>query len=180
MFEHIEVREAGRKGKGVFALRDFARGEFIFRRRNGRVVRNTAVASLTREERRHLTELDYERSAVVLPPGCYLNHSCDPNAMRSGVKVFAFQRIRRGEEITIDYRLNAFGGERSRCLCGSRSCAGWIRGDFFSLSPSRQRRYVPFAPLFIRREYARRRRLADTYRLGLGEGVAPRPPGPAP
>lgn len=157
MIRDIEVREAGRKGKGVFALRDFARGEFIFRRRHGRVVRSTAIASLSREERRHLTELDYERSAVLLLPGCYLNHSCEPNAMRVGVKVFAWRRIRRGEEITIDYRLNAFGGERSRCLCGARICTGWIRGDFFSLSASRQRRYLRFAPAFIRREHARRR-----------------------
>lgn len=157
MITDIEVRKAGRKGKGVFALRDFARGEFIFRRRNGRVVRNRDVATLSREERRHLTELDYERSAVLLPPGCYLNHSCKPNAMRSGTKVFAWRRIRRAEEITIDYRLNAFGGRRSRCLCGARGCTGWIRGDFFSLTSSRQRRYLPFAPDFIQREYRRRR-----------------------
>jgi len=71
------------------------------------------VARLSAEDRRHLTELDFDRSAVLLPPGCYLNHSCEPNAMRSGVKVFAWRAIRKGEEITIDYRLNAFGHQRS-------------------------------------------------------------------
>jgi len=40
--------------------------------------------------------------------------------MRSGVKAFAWRAIRMGEEITIDYRLKAFGGSRSRCLCGTR------------------------------------------------------------
>lgn len=40
MITDIVVKEAGIKGKGVFALRDFARGEFIFRRRHGRVVSN--------------------------------------------------------------------------------------------------------------------------------------------
>lgn len=161
MIGDVEVRNAGRKGKGVFALRDFARGEFIFRRRHGRVVPVSRIVTLSCEERRHLCELDRKRSAVLLPPGCYLNHSCEPNAMRSGVKVFAFQRIRRGDEITIDYRLNAFGGERSRCLCGAPTCSGWIRGDFFSLTPARQRRYLPFAPAFIRREYRRRARAAS-------------------
>ena len=119
MIEDVEVRDAGRKGRGVFAKRDFARGDFIFRRRNGRVIRNTQLRSLSAEERRHLTELDYERSAVVLPPGAYLNHSCEPNAMRSGVKVFAWRRIRMGEEITIDYRLNAFGGTAQNSLAVS-------------------------------------------------------------
>jgi hypothetical protein len=61
-----------------------------------------------------------------------------------------------GEEITIDYRLNAFGGERWRCACGSVSCPGSVIGDFFSLDPQRQRDYLPYAPQFIRREYRRR------------------------
>ena len=156
MRSDIEVRDAGRKGKGVFALRRFRRGEFIFRRRHGQVVANARVSKLSADERRHLCELDHERSAVLLPPGAYLNHSCEPNAMRSGVKVFAWRDIRPDEEITIDYRLNAFGGERATCLCGSRSCRGWIALDFFSLGPERQRAYLAYAPPFIRREYRRR------------------------
>jgi len=156
MIEDVAVRGAGRKGLGVFALRQFDKGEFIFRRRYGRIVANASIPSLTSEERRHLCELDYARSALLLPPGCYLNHSCEPNAMRSGVKVFAWKRIRAGEEITIDYRLNAFGSGRSTCLCASPSCTGEIVGDFFSLSPKQQRDYLPFAPRFIRLEYRRR------------------------
>ena len=152
------MADAGTRGKGVFARRSFERGEFIFRRRHGRVVRTSRLASLSAEERRHLCELDREWSAVLLPPGCYLNHSCEPNAMRSGVKVFAWRRIRKGEEITIDYRLNAFDGGRSSCHCGTKSCHGWIVSDFLSLSPERQRLYLPFAPLFIRRAYRRRSR----------------------
>ena len=156
MIADIEVRDAGRKGLGVFALRPFRKGEFIFRRRHGRIVANARIPSLSREDRRHLCELDYTRSAILLPPGCYLNHSCEPNAMRSGVKVFAWTRIGAGDEITVDYRLNAFGGERWKCRCGSRSCAGEITADFFSLSPEKQRQYLRFAPPFIRREHRRR------------------------
>jgi len=156
MIGDVAVRSAGRKGLGVFALRQFDKGEFIFRRRYGRIVANASIPALTPEERRHLCEIDYARSAVLLAPGCYLNHSCEPNAMRSGVKVFAWRRIRMGEEITIDYRLNAFGARRSKCLCGSSSCTGEIVGDFFSLSRKRQRDYLPFAPRFIQLEYHRR------------------------
>ena len=158
MKKDIEVRAAGNKGKGVFALRGFRRGEFIFRRQHGRVVRNENIAKLGDEERRHLCELDYERSAVLLPPGCYLNHSCEPNAMRSGVKVFAWRRIRAGEEITIDYRLNAFDGQRYPCACGAASCSGSMVLDFFALPAPQQRVYLRFAPAFIRREYRRRLR----------------------
>ena len=95
MIKDIVVRDAGGKGLGVFALRQFRKGEFIFRRRHGRIVRTTQLHSLSRDDRRHLCELDHGRSAVLLPPGCYLNHSCEPNAMRSGVKVFAWHGIAR-------------------------------------------------------------------------------------
>src|SRR5712692_10398570 len=109
MIADVIVRDAGPRGKGVFALRVFRKGEFIFRRRHGRTVPNREVARMSVQDRRHLTELDFDRSAVLLLPGCYLNHSSEPNAMRSGVKVFAWRAILKGEEITIDYRLNAFG-----------------------------------------------------------------------
>jgi uncharacterized protein len=152
----VEVRAAGIKGRGVFALRDFQAGAFIFRRRHGRVVRNDEIGRLTADEQRHLCEMDWQTSAVLLPPGCYLNHACDPNAMRSGVKVFAWRDITRGEEIAIDYRLNAFGDERSACVCGSPSCTGELIGNFFALDEERQRRYLPYAPPFIRAAYRRR------------------------
>jgi uncharacterized protein len=153
----VEVGAAGPKGKGVFARRDFGRGEFIFRRRHGRVVANDAISSLSVEDQRHLCELDFDRSAVLLPPGCFLNHSCDPNGMRSGVKVFAWRAIARGDEITIDYRLNAFDdNDRWRCECGSRECPGEVAGSFFALPSQRQRLYLPYAPAFIKREFARR------------------------
>ncbi len=150
------VGEAGVKGKGVFARRDFARGEFIFRRRHGRVVKNSDIPSLSEEEQRHLCELDFETSAVLLPPGCYLNHSCDPNAIRSGVNVYAWLEIHAGDEITIDYRLNAHDSERWDCDCGAATCQGYVIGDFFSLDAERQRAWLPYAPPFIRREYRRR------------------------
>jgi SET domain-containing protein len=152
----IEVRDAGRKGLGVFALRRFRKGEFIFRRRHGRIVANDRISSLPGKDRRHLCELDYTKSAILLPPGCFLNHSCEPNAMRSGVKVFAWRAIEAGDEITIDYRLNAFGKERWTCSCGSPSCSGEVTGDFFSLTAEQQRAYLRFAPRFIQREHRRR------------------------
>jgi hypothetical protein len=80
--------------------------------------------------------------------------------MRSGVKVFAWRDIAADVEITIDYRLNAFGGEQWDCLCGSPSCRGYVVGGFLEMDEDRQRAYLPHAPAFIVREYHRRRREA--------------------
>jgi hypothetical protein len=158
MIGDVEVRAAGTKGLGVFARRAFRRGEFIFRRRHGRVVDARGIASLSDEDQMHLCELGWDRFAVVLAPGCYLNHSCEPNAMRSGVKVFAWRDIHAGQEITIDYRLNAFDGSSWPCACGAPSCTGTVVGSFFAMPKERQAELLPHAPAFIRREHRRRAR----------------------
>lgn len=157
MISDVEVRSAGAKGRGVFARRSFIRGKFIFRRRNGAVVDRRGIADLSPDDEMHLTELGFDRFAVVLPPGAYLNHSCDPNAMRSGVKVFAWRDIDAGDEITIDYRLNAFDGTSWPCDCGAAICTGTVVGSFFALPPERQAAYLPYAPKFIRTEHHTRR-----------------------
>jgi uncharacterized protein len=155
MIGDVEVRDAGVKGQGVFARRAFAAGEFIFRRRLGPPLTGAEIAQLSDEDQRHLCELDWEYSAVLFPPGCYLNHSCEPNAMRSGVKVFAWRDVQAGDEITIDYRLNAFDdAERWPCFCGH--CSGYVTGSFFSLDRARAEAYLPYAPRFIQIEYQRR------------------------
>jgi len=147
----------------VFALRAFSKGEFLFRRRHGRIVGSSDLRLLSDDERRHLCELDFDRSAVLLPPGCYLNHSCDPSAMRSGVRVFAWRDILRGEEITVDYRLNAFDdSDVSSCDCRAANCSGIVTWSFFALDDRSQQTYLPYAPAFIKREYrARRLRAVD-------------------
>lgn len=156
MITDVEVREAGAKGLGVFARRRFERGEFVFRRRHVRTVSVAEVPQLTAWERVHLCELDADRVAVLAPPGCYLNHSCDPSAMRHGVKVFAWRAIEAGEEITVDYRLNALDGDSWPCSCGAAACTGTVEGSFFSMTPERQRLLLPHAPAFIRRQAALR------------------------
>ncbi|MHB8467756.1 MAG: SET domain-containing protein [Acidimicrobiales bacterium] len=158
MIEDVEVRDADAKGRGVFARRAFGDGEFIFRRRLTRAVGADELAALSDWERAHLCELGFDRFAVLAPPGCYFNHSCDPNAMRHGVKVFTWRPIETGEEITIDYRLNAFDGASWPCSCGSRSCTGIVVGSFFAMAPERQRLLLPHAPAFIRAEWRRRAR----------------------
>lgn len=153
MITDVTVKDAGNKGRGVFALRDFTRGEFLFRRRYSKAVAKRDIKSLPQEDQLHLCELDWETSALLLPPGCYLNHSCDPNAMRKGVNVYAWKDISQDEEITIDYRLNAFDGGRYECFCGSANCSGYMVNSFFALSQEQQRVYLPYAPKFIREKY---------------------------
>ena len=58
-----------------------------------------------------------------------INHSCDPNlrscAFKGHILYIAKRPIRRGEELTVDYRFS-HTIERVRCCCKSEKCRGTI------------------------------------------------------
>jgi D-alanine-D-alanine ligase len=59
-----------------------------------------------------------------------INHSCDPNAWFDGLDVVARRKIKKGEEVTLDYA--TFHNEQMpsfECTCAAAECRGTIRGD---------------------------------------------------
>ncbi len=156
--EDVVIGDAGHKGKGVFAARDFSRGALIMRLR-GRVVQGDDLPRLTEWEREHLGELTEDTYQVLPPPRCYLNHSCSANAVSSRDAVFARRDIAAGEEITIDYRLNAHHEDvwEMECRCEAQDGPHLVIGDFFTLPEEVQAEYAPYAPAFIQEERRRRR-----------------------
>jgi hypothetical protein len=152
----VEIRDAGPKGLGVFALRTFERGAVILRFERGRVVHVDQLATLTPWESEHLGELTADTCQVLSAPRCYLNHACAPNAISSSDAVRAWRGIQAGEEVTIDYRLNALDDWELRCACPAYNAPHVVIGHFFTLSADLQRQYVPYAPPFVQQEYVRR------------------------
>ena len=73
-----------------------------------------------------------------IPPFRYVNHSCDPNcefdwlevaehgdsSLRKRAFLIALRDIRRGEQLTIDYKWSASAA--IPCRCKSPKCRGWI------------------------------------------------------
>ena len=100
----------------------------------------------------------------MLPePRCYLNHACDPNAIGTERDaIIALRSIAADDEITIDYRLNAYddgtGVWVMDCACDPRLGPHEVVGEFFSLPEATQVRYLEWAPPFIREMYAERHR----------------------
>jgi len=152
----VEVRDAGLKGRGVFALRPFERGAVILQFERGCVVHGDQLATLTPWECEHLGELSADTCQVLSAPRCYLNHACAPNAISSSDTVRAWRAIQAGEEITIDYRLNALDDWELRCACPAYNVPHVVIGHFFTLCVDLQRQYVPYAPPFVQQEYLRR------------------------
>jgi SET domain-containing protein len=58
-----------------------------------------------------------------------INHSCDPNlramTLKGHILYISKRAIRRGEELTIDYRFDK-NVERVACRCGAKTCRGVI------------------------------------------------------
>lgn len=157
----MTVREAPGKGRGVFAERRFANGELIMRFESGPVVDRAGLPRLSGWEREHLAEVGVGLWRVLPEPRCYLNHACDPNAVSTESAVFALRDIAVDDELTIDYRLNAYADPEpvvARCACDPARGPHEYVCDFFALPDETQVRYLEWAPAFIKELYAARHR----------------------
>lgn len=115
MFD-VEVRPAGKKGRGVFAARDFKKGE---------VVEKCPLILLTTEECAlcektlldcYIYAWNKEFGAILLGYGFIYNHSYAPNAIyvrdyKNKLMVYkSIRPIKKGEEVTVNYN----GSPRSK------------------------------------------------------------------
>ena len=102
-------------GVGVLAIRDIPRGTRLFRGEDERVVwvRLARIRRLPPPLRRLYTDfgmawgerIGVPRTLNMLSVGWYLNHSARPNTRcDEDGRFYALRRIRKGEELTADYR----------------------------------------------------------------------------
>lgn len=131
------------QGLGLFASRDIERNEFIIEY-VGQLIRNEVG-----NKREHLYEsqgrgiymfrVDEEWIVDATMYGGlarYINHSCDPNCVaevicydsQKHIVIVAKRLIKKGEELTYDYKLDVETDKSSRipCLCGSQFCRQWM------------------------------------------------------
>lgn len=108
-------------GVGVLAIRDIPKGTWVFRGEDERVVwvSRAHVRRLPKNLRSLYEDfamlwgkrLGVPRTLNMLSVGWYLNHSTEPNVEADDDGRFhALRRIRKGEELTADYR--TFADER--------------------------------------------------------------------
>lgn len=135
-----EVRPLNGAGFGLFARKPIRKGQVILTG-EGRAQR---LVTRSRAERSYSSlELDFfRRTAFPLTDELFaawsrdpdewlpINHACEPNAWWDGLDVVARKRIKKGEEIVMDYA--TFYNEMMpefACTCSSARCRGTIRGD---------------------------------------------------
>jgi SET domain-containing protein len=131
----IDVKESSpkEKGKGLFAEKEFKKGEAIIKIK-GKVIDHPTRTSIQIDTDKHL---EWEE----IPQIGFLNHSCSPNCYidTKTLKLVALRDIAQGEEITFNY--NSTEWEMSfpfMCLCGSKNCYKKIRGYKFLTKKQKQ------------------------------------------
>ena len=128
------------KGYGVYAARDFKKGEKIHVL-GGKISTPKSIALHQKNFKRGIIDplqIGDDKYLELDALSVKFNHSCDPNAsLREMSTLYAFKNIKKGEEITYDYSTTI--DESFWCKCGSKNCRGVIY-DFFSL-PNKAKRY---------------------------------------
>jgi len=123
----LKIEDAGKKGKGVFAVGRLEPGELVWDYSGDE--RN--IHDIAPELWQYCFQVDYD--TYVVPErgsvGWYLNHSCEPNCViMRRTRVLTLRRIEPGEELTFDYSTNVgWDGFAMKCDCGAKSCRKVVR-----------------------------------------------------
>jgi len=140
----VTVRSAGRKGKGVFALRGFRKGEIVLIYKKSKILNKHEIPKRWTGKYKYLDVVGLDKFMIMKPPECYINCSCDPNVYVKNWKFVAMHPIKKGEEIVGDCAINNDFDHVEKCLCHSRRCRKMYPGNFFKLNKKLQKKYLPY------------------------------------
>ena len=141
------VRNSLIHGRGVFATRTIRKGTRIIEYRGDRTTWEVALERPASDpDNPHHTFFFETSDGTVIDASVrgnaarWINHSCDPNCATfedddGRVFIEAVRKIRPGEELSYDYRLQIDGrlSKRERaqytCRCGAGKCRGSLLDD---------------------------------------------------
>ena len=125
MSKAVLVKKSGIEGKGVFAGRNFKKGEIVLKWDVSHELTPKQFKELPQGKKKYVTCLK-GRYILMQPPEKYVNHSCEANTSASNFCDIARRAIKKGEEITANYSETG-ALEPMKCNCGSIRCKGIIK-----------------------------------------------------
>lgn len=127
MIASVIIKKSPIQGKGVFANRDFKKGEVVISWESYPLLTKDEVTKLSPSEKRFVSHFKRDKYILYGIPARYVNHSCNPNTCPHNGADVAMRTIKKEEEITADYTTEGFCGKPFRCSCGSSKCKKWIK-----------------------------------------------------
>jgi SET domain-containing protein len=153
----ITVGRSDIEGVGIIAEKDFNKGELLLPL-EGRVIKSkNPHEELDELTFSHAVPIGRENGKYIFigQPSLsnYFNHSCSPNAGFKDTKEFvAMTKIKKGEEIVIDYAMCNIDGFKMACYCGSKNCRKEVV-SFEDLDSKTQKKYLPYVIPYIKDEF---------------------------
>lgn len=113
----IVIKKSKISGKGIFANRNFFKGEVVLKWKP-KLIKKSDVGKLSKKEITFVEKIG-NRYYIMQPPERFVNHSCKFNTIAKNRSDIAIKNIRKGEEITSNYSNSI---KPFRCKCGSKEC----------------------------------------------------------
>ena len=182
--DKCEVQNRDVTGGNAVIARDVIEPGELIAVWSGRIIAAEELDELAPEIRRHTVQVEeglYLASLSADEPPDFINHSCEPNAGLDGqITIVAIQRIRPGDEVTIDYAMcDGTAYDEFDCACGSRACRGRVSGADWRIPALWERYAGHFSPYLQRRIEALKRRRFRRKRGLVAVAVSQAPGGSA-
>ncbi len=154
MSRNLYVDNSSIEGKGIFAKRNFKRGETIF------ILKGKIKKWLVTNKRTAQVGADWVgigKDTWIDPayPFLYMNHSCNPNMGIRGTRTFvALCTIKKGKELTVDYSIT-----EETLLWEMKNLEKRVLGyrpvirSIQSLPLKIYKKYLPYVPIYFQRVY---------------------------
>lgn len=140
------------KGLGVFADRDFKKGQDVISFPNTLVDRDKSSAEAVQVTEDQFLDTEW------LTPEAFINHDCSPNTRldfrpdHSTSAYAAIKNIKKNEEVTFNYLTTEYDmGSGFECVCGSVNCFHQIRG-FRYLTREQQKGLKPLLLPYLQKK----------------------------
>jgi len=109
--DDVVIKKSSIHGKGIFADRDFKKGEIVLHWDTSQVLTVEEFENLSEDEKRYVTFCNNKYIKMHSPDG-YMNSSCIANTQEKDFCDIALRNIKKGEEITTN-------GNIEKCNCGN-------------------------------------------------------------
>lgn len=117
----VIIKASKIQGKGVFAASNFKKGDIVMKWDASIILTENEVKKIPESNKKYL--IFYKRKYILAQsPEKYLNHSCTPNTKEGKLCDIALRNIKKGEELTTDYSIDAPLHIKMKCHCGSKNC----------------------------------------------------------
>jgi SET domain-containing protein len=160
--ENIIIKKSEIHGIGLFANKNFKQGELILKVDLSKLPKFNPK-KISKQEELHIDYAGRGRYVISYHPYVYINHSCDPNVLTKHLTIaksefYAIRDIRRSEELTYDYGVNAMDQIdketwRTKCTCGAKNCRKILSTCFLKQPIEIQKKYYKYLPLSLKRKY---------------------------